>query len=310
MEYLEQFFEMLSSERGAAKVSIKAYRRDLLDFSYFLSSKNIKALNVKFEDINSYITILSENGISARSSARKLTAIRSFYNFLLSEKIINENPALLVDKPKFSIKLPNYLSDEEVALFLKYLLSRNKSNDLRLKAMIFLAYATGLRVSELVSLKVSQLGLDLNSHKVVNDHFIITGKGNKERIVMINNLAKETLNEYLLIRQQFIDKGNSKNSLYLFPSKSRQGYMTRQNFAISLKNAAIDAGLDSSRVSPHILRHSFATKLLNKGADLRVVQELLGHADISTTQIYTHVNQSKLKKVMSESHPLSFKDKM
>jgi len=305
--YLEQYLETMMAERGSAKATIIAYKKDLSDYLSYLSKKQITPEISNPETISNFIAELTKEGISARAITRKISAIKGYYNFLLSEKIIKENPVIFIQKPKFGSKLPNYLTDEEFAKLALHILGSKTSEGLRLRAMILLSYCTGLRVSELVSLKLNQLEIDLEMNEIKANQLIVMGKGNKERIVLLSKKAIDSLNDYLMIRPMFISPTSKKQELYLFPSISEFGHMTRQNFALLLKKAAYEAGLNSSKISPHVLRHSFATKLLGSGADLRVVQELLGHADISTTQIYTHIDNKKLKEAMENSHPLSTK---
>jgi integrase/recombinase XerD len=304
MEYLEQFLESQIAERGSSRATIQAYKKDLLDYFQYLKNAQKDSLNVEVSDLNSYVIKLSSAGISPRSIARKISAIKGYYNFLLSEKIIKDNPAMNVDRPKFSSKLPNYLTDEEFKLLAEYLMSSKNVDAIRLKAMILMIYSSGLRVSELISLKISQFDIDLDLMKLKSEQIIVKGKGSKERIVLLSSSAVRALEEYLTLRENFINHNSSIQQRYLFPSISSAGYMTRQNFALLLKKVAFLAGLNPDKISPHVLRHSFATKLLSSGADLRVVQELLGHSDISTTQIYTHVNYKRLKDILKSKHPL------
>ena len=296
---------MMLAERGVAKNSALSYKRDICDFSDYLTHhRNIDIIKVTSEDVRDFIYQLSKNGLNPRSTARKISSIRSFYNFLISENLVKENPALLIDIPKYTAALPLMLSVGEIKQLIESCNSNNPEN-IRLNAMINLLYASGLRVSELVSLKITNLSINPATGDIKN-YITIIGKGNKERVVIINAMALISIKKYLEYRNYFI-KDKAKNTLYLFPSSSSHGYMTRQNFALLLKNAAISAGLDPEKISPHVLRHSFATHLLAGGADLRVIQELLGHADISTTQIYTHVQTDKLKEVIENFHPLSQK---
>lgn len=303
MEFISQFLEMLLAERGLSKNSILSYKRDLLDFQNYLAKQKLLELNITAENVRNWIEHLANNDLQARSINRKISTIKSYYEFLISENHIKLNPALSVDLPKYQNKLPEILSIDEIKTLLEYCSQDNTPEGLRLNAMIHLLYASGLRVSELVSLKLS----DILGNKIsgeVKKIFSVIGKGNKERIIVINEQAVNNLTKYLAIRDNFVNKANPKNLIYLFPSSSLFGYMTRQNFAILLKSAALYASLNPEHISPHILRHSFASHLLEGGADLRVIQELLGHADISTTQIYTHLQTNHLKKALSH-HPLS-----
>lgn len=302
MEFIEQFLEMMLAERGISKNSLLSYKRDLLDFQAFLSRQKILELNTSIENVRDWIEYLATNGLQARSINRKISTIKSYYEFLISENQTNYNPVLMVDLPKYQDKLPSTLSILEIKNLLNYCENNQTPEGLRLKAMIHLLYASGLRVSELVSLKLSDILVNKLSSNV-KKIFSVLGKGNKERMIVINEQAITSITEYLKIRDIFINKKYPKNIVYLFPSASSSGYMTRQNFAILLKQAAIKAGLNPEDISPHVLRHSFASHLLEGGADLRVIQELLGHADISTTQIYTHIQTNHLKKALMR-HPL------
>lgn len=304
MEFIEQFLEMMLAERGIAKNSLLSYRRDLLDYHSFLTHQKLSELNVQTNHIREYLTYLAKKSIAPRSINRKISTIKTYYEFLISENYINYNPVLMVDLPKYNAPLPTILSIDDIRLLLQYCKNDPSPEGIRLNAMINLLYASGLRVSELISIKLADILINQTIGQI-RKTFNITGKGNKERIIVINEQTILTLLEYLKVREQFINSRNSKGKLYLFPSASSFGYMTRQNFAILLKQAAIGAGLDPENISPHTLRHSFATHLLEGGADLRVIQELLGHSDISTTQIYTHVQTKQLKKILDECHPLS-----
>jgi integrase/recombinase XerD len=305
MLYIEGFLENFLAEKGAAKNSVSAYRKDLLDFNIFITKLKLDEQTLTTKDIEAFIIYLSKKQLQARSIARKIAAVRNYYHFLLTEKILATNPATFVDIPKYNMPLPNVLSLGEIKDLVDYCANDKSPEGVRLSAMINLLYASGLRVSELISLKVSDIIMgDIN----VREAFIIEGKGSKERLVITNTRAMENIKEYLLFRSLFIEKNKPLNKIYLFPSKAKQGYMTRQNFAINLKNAAFNAGLDSSKISPHTLRHSFATHLLSNGADLKSIQALLGHSDISTTQIYTHISNEKLQETMRK-HPLADKNK-
>ncbi|WP_250312154.1 site-specific tyrosine recombinase XerD [Rickettsia endosymbiont of Oedothorax gibbosus] len=307
MGFIEQFLEMMIAERGVANNSKLSYQCDLLDFQKFLLQNKLSELNIKAENIRDWVEYLAENGLQARSINRKISTIKNYYEFLISEKHTNYNPTLMVDLPKYQTKLPSTLSIDQIKTLLLYCEQDKDTDSIRLKAMIHLLYASGLRVSELVSIKLT----DILANQMLQDKmsqnikkiFSITGKGNKERMVIINEQAALSLLDYLTIRNNFISKKHLKSQNYLFCSSAASGHMTRQNFAILLKQAAIKAGLNPDNISPHTLRHSFASHLLEGGADLRVIQELLGHADISTTQIYTHI-QTKHLKLALDRHPL------
>jgi integrase/recombinase XerD len=303
MEFIEQFLEMIVAERGIAYNSVISYQNDLLGFHKFLLINRLSALNVQTEDVRNWIEYLAKNNISPRSINRKISSIKNYYEFLISEKYTKHNPCLLVDLPKYQATLPSVLSIDEIKILLLCCESDKSDAALRLKAMVHLLYASGMRVSELVGIKLTSILVNQLS-KDIKKIFPIFGKGNKERMVVINDKTIASLQEYLAIRHKFINPKQLNSKLYLFPSSSASGYMTRQNFAILLKQISIKAGLNPENISPHGLRHSFASHLLEGGADLRVIQELLGHADISSTQIYTNI-QTKHLKIALEKHPLS-----
>ncbi|MDX1924607.1 MAG: tyrosine recombinase [Rickettsiaceae bacterium] len=307
MHFLEQYLESLLAERGASRATIVAYKHDVL--SFFESSPKLDPLTASKDNITSFINFLKSSNISPRAISRKISALNGYYNFLLSEKYINFNPVSLVEKPKFRAKLPRYLSDSEFNVFISSLMSKNDPDSVRLRAMIFLLYSTGLRVSELVSIKLSQLSFTETRDHLASEYLTIKGKGQKERLALLSKKAILAIEEYLKIRNFYAKKGNRKHLVYLFPSDSSAGYMTRQNFGQILKKLALESGLDPAKISPHVIRHSFATKLLNSGADLKIVQELLGHEDIATTQIYTHVDSKRLSEVMNSKHPMAFTTK-
>lgn len=303
MEFISQFLEMLLAERALSKNSILSYKRDLLDFRNYLAKQKLSELNITTKNIRNWIEYLAENGLQARSINRKISTIKNYYEFLISENHTILNPLLNVDLPKYQNKLPEISSIDEIKSLLEYCSQDSSPEGIRLNAMIHLLYASGLRVSELVSLKLSDI-LTNKMSREVKKIFSVLGKGNKERIIVINEQAVNSLVKYLAVRDNFVNKTKQKNLIYLFPSSAVAGYMTRQNFALLLKSTALYAGLNPEHISPHVLRHSFASHLLEGGADLRVIQELLGHADISTTQIYTHLQTNHLKKALLH-HPLS-----
>ncbi|GAB4167404.1 MAG: site-specific tyrosine recombinase XerD [Rickettsiaceae bacterium] len=304
--YIEQFLEMALAERAIAYNTLLSYKRDLLDFGLYLKDCNKTELVISSDDVDGYIKVLSSNGILPRSINRKISTLKNYYNFLISENYTNHNPILIIDLPKYQNKLPKILSISAIKNLLEHCGKDNTAEGVRLSAMIHLLYASGLRVSELVSLKLVDITSG-NGLSQVRKSFTVKGKGGKERIVVINDKAKIVLEKYLQVREAFCKGKAIKAKAFFFASSSSSGYMTRQNFAQLLKKAAIDAGLDPELVSPHVLRHSFASHLLEGGADLRVIQELLGHSDISTTQIYTHVQTGHLKKTLKEFHPLERK---
>lgn len=299
--HLAEFLEMLSSERGAAQNTADAYERDLADYLGFLQSRMRTPEAAESKDIRAYLQHMTEEGLAATSRARRLSSVRQFYKFLTAEGIVKADPALGLTGPRRTRALPRVLSIDEVDRLIAAAAKRTDGQQgrdlfraLRFNCLIEILYATGMRVSELVSLPRSVLRGD---RRVLT----IKGKGGRERLVPLNPAAREALDRYLAVSGRF------DNSLWLFASKSAEGHVTRQGFAQDLKDVAIEAGLDPQRVSPHVLRHAFASHLLDRGADLRAVQQLLGHADISTTEIYTHVLQERLKKLVNEHHPLAKK---
>jgi integrase/recombinase XerD len=243
---------------------------------------------------------LSKQHLAASSLARKLSSLKQFFHFLYSEKERDDDPTLSVSSPKQVKALPKCLSLEEVDQLLTCASNDNSAEGARLYALLELLYATGLRVSELVALPLQTI---LSSKGELNRALLVKGKGNKERLIPLNMHALEAVKTYLKHRQEFL--GRRKDSAYLFPSSSKEQHLTRQRFGQLLKALALKANLDPTKLSPHVLRHSFASHLLAGGADLRVIQELLGHSDISTTQIYTHVQNDKLAELVNNHHPLS-----
>jgi len=300
---IELFLDMLAAERGARDNTLSAYRSDLEDFSQSLGQAKQTVVKASTDDIRTYLGSLSKRGFQASSVARKLSAIRQLYRFLYSEGRRKDDPAAVLEGPKRGRSLPKVLSvaqvDELLAAARAGIENETRSatdrlRSARLNCLLEVLYATGLRVSELVALPASAARRDQRM-------LIVRGKGGKERIVPLNESAKLAMAEYLSLRK----KENSGESKWLFPSFGESGHLTRQHFARDLKSLAAAAGLQPDRVSPHVLRHAFASHLLQNGADLRAVQTLLGHADISTTQIYTHVLEERLKSLVRDLHPLA-----
>ncbi|WP_085902836.1 site-specific tyrosine recombinase XerD [Kiloniella majae] len=297
------FLEMMSAERGASQNTLEAYERDLERFEDFLSSARKDLTVVEASDIRTYLADLTAEGLSARTQARHLSSLKQFYLFLMEEGIRQDNPVAEIGTPRMAQSLPKFLSIEDTDALLKAAQENQTDEGLRLCALIELLYATGMRVSELVSLKISQTQRDPRILTVM-------GKGNKERLVPLSPRAREALDRYLLVRDNFLpnsEQDKVKDTGWVFPSRGKNGYLTRHRVGQLLKELAIESGVMPSKVSPHVLRHAFATHLLENGADLRSVQKMLGHSDISTTQIYTHVLQERLQKLVFEKHPLSSK---
>lgn len=300
---INSFLEMMAAERGSGKNTLDAYARDLHGLQLFLQKNKINIEDASVDDLRKYIASLQKSGFSSKSVARKLSGLRQFYKFLCSDDIREDNPAISLDSPRQEKSLPTYLSEEEVDLLLSTAQTDDSNEGLRLNALLELLYASGMRVSELVQLKMANLQIISDAKNIrLKDYLIIKGKGNKERLVPLNSSAQKALEKYLTVRQFF---SYEAGKIYVFPSSGKDGFLTRQRFHQLLKQLATDAGLDPKKIYPHALRHSFATHLLNNGADLRVLQELLGHSDISSTQIYTHVLNERMKELVYEHHPLA-----
>lgn len=307
--HIEPFIEMMMAERGAADNSTASYRRDLEGLAEFLQTRKATPETAARADVEAYLAMLSRQGYAPRSIARKLSCFRQFYHFLYNERIRADDPAALIGSPRKERALPKVMSRDEVEKLLKTAHAGNTPEDVRMAAMLEVLYASGLRVSELVALKLVAVvrGKNLDHPRAADiaRHLIVKGKGGKERFVPLNPDACAALADYIEMRPHFLAGGEA--SPWLFPSGSKAGYLTRQRFGQLLKELAFKAGLDFRNISPHTLRHSFATHLLGGGADLRVIQELLGHSDISTTQVYTHVQNGKLAELVHMHHPLGKK---
>ncbi len=296
---IEVFLEMMSAERGAAANTIEAYGADLGDYAQFLQAKGQRVIDAKGSDIAAFLEDLHMRGLAAASGARKLSTIRQFYRHLCADGLRHDDPSRIIQSPRTGRSLPRVLSLEEVERLFDTAQEElaqaagktKKSRALRLYLMLEMLYATGMRVSELVSLPRQAVMGDAR-------YLTIAGKGGRERIVPLNRRAREALNVYV----EGSKKGRGR---FLFPARGRDGFVSRQVFARELKALAGRAGIASFKVSPHVLRHAFASHLLAGGADLRVVQMLLGHADVSTTQIYTHVLDERLRQLVEGHHPLA-----
>ncbi|MEM6495213.1 MAG: tyrosine recombinase [Pseudomonadota bacterium] len=303
---LTDYLTAIAAERGAARNTVEAYRRDLDHFAHFVSARNLDMADLSTAHVKAYLSDLAKGEYSASSRSRRLSAIRQFLKFLVGEGMLPDNPADGVASPKKQKSLPKLLSIDEVDQLIDTAqkrisgaIGKERYRALRLYCLMELLYATGMRVSELVSLPTIVLKGD---RRILT----ITGKGGRERQVPLNQAAQTALDQFLHAtetEEQISDlKGRKK---WLFPANSQEGFLPRQHFARELKDLAEESGLDPDRVSPHVLRHAFASHLLDRGADLRAVQKLLGHADISTTEIYTHVLEERLKAVVFEHHPLA-----
>ena len=290
---IERFLEMMSVERGSAKNTLLAYHSDLLFFAHFIASHGQSLENASSDDLRHWL----KHADASTTLARKISALRQFYRFLISEHIRQDDPTRHLETPRFQSRLPKMMTKDEVSKLLDGLemMAQNRPKELyrkkRLIAMMEILYATGLRVSELVALSLDSVLDDFR-------FLLILGKGNKERLVPLSQKASNALKDWLAHRAD-----SDQHSHFLFPSG--KGHISRHRFAQILKEAARRVGLDEDKISPHILRHAFASHLLEGGAPLRAVQKILGHADISTTQIYTHIMDERLKKMVEENHPLA-----
>ncbi len=300
--HVEAFLEMMSAERGAASNTLASYERDLEDLHEFLASSGKSPLRADSSDLSSYLAHLGRRGFAATSQARRLSAMRQFYKFLYAEGVRGDDPTAVLDAPKKARGLPKTMSEDEVGRLLE-LAAREAAEPgpdqflrLRMLTLLELLYATGMRVSELVSLPAKILEQE-------GRFLLVRGKGNKERLVPLSRSAMVALRSYGEARAALVAKKG--DSPWLFPSEGKDGYLSRQVFARDLKSLAARAGLRAPSISPHVMRHAFASHLLHNGADLRVVQELLGHSDISTTQIYTHVLEERLRDLVETHHPLA-----
>ena len=294
---LENFLEVLASEKGLAVNTRISYKNDILQFLVFLEKNKKKINEIKPIDIEKFTSKFTTQGLEKSTISRKMSSLSHFFIFLLDENIIKSNPIHELDLPKQIKKLPKILSVDQVEKLIKSSREDQSVNGIRLNTMIEILYATGIRVSELVEMKLSATYAEKN-------FLLIQGKGNKERLVPISENTEDKIKDYLKIRNEFIN--NDTESKWLFPSKqSSKGHITRQRFNQLLQTLCERVNLNNIRISPHKLRHAFATHLLANGVDLRSLQQMLGHADISTTQIYTHVLKDRLKKLVSDNHPLS-----
>lgn len=299
---VDLFLDMLAAERGAGENTLAAYARDLADFSQFLHGKGTSLTDAASDHVRDYMAALDARGFATASLARKLSAVRQLFRFLYAEGKRRDDPAAILQGPKRGRTLPKILSVQEVDTLLKTShaatqgetsLPAERLRAARLHCLLELIYATGLRVSELVALPAAAARRDQRM-------IVVRGKGGRERLVPLNDAARRAMADYLALRAE-----KDADSKWLFPSFGESGHLSRQHFARELKAVAAAAGLRAERVSPHVLRHAFASHLLQNGADLRVVQTLLGHSDISTTQIYTHVLEERLKSLVRDLHPLT-----
>ncbi len=302
-QLVDLFLDMMATERGASRNTLDAYRRDLEDYSAFLAEKSLGVETASTEHIRAYLAVLAKRHLAAPSVARRLSAVRQLHRFLYAEGKRKEDPAAVLEGPRRGRPLPKILSIDEVSRLLDtaHAAANNENVSVteqlrvsRLVCLLEVLYATGLRVSELVALPSS-------SAHAEGGTIIVRGKGNKERLVPLGEAARRAMKNYL----KLLGKAQAGVSRWLFPSFGESGHLTRQHAARELKALAEAAGIEPRKMSPHVLRHAFASHMLANGADLRVVQALLGHADVSTTQVYTHVLDERLKSLVRDLHPLT-----
>ncbi|MGE3783234.1 MAG: site-specific tyrosine recombinase XerD [Alphaproteobacteria bacterium] len=292
---------MLAAERGAARLTLAAYRSDLEDVASFLAARGIALESAGAASLREYFGATATRSLTPRTVARRLSAMRQFFRFLISDASRADDPTADLDAPRLGRPLPKILSRGEIEMLIAAASHRPGNEGVRLRLIVELLYAAGLRVSELVGLPLAAVRRDPR-------FLIVRGKGGRERIAPLSEPARRSLAEYLECRGGFVppgEAGSPKAERWLFPSRGGEGHLTRQRCGQMLKELALKAGLDPARLSPHVLRHAFASHLLDGGADLRSVQQMLGHADIATTQIYTHVQGERLRRLVETAHPLA-----
>ena len=311
--HVKNFLQKLKVEDGLSQNTILSYGKDLELFSKFLLTKNSPIQNADSDLIKEYLYQLHSENLKASSIARKISCLKNFYKFLQNENIIKEDPTIYLEAPKRGAKLPKFLSEAEVFKMLNEINSDKSEFGIKLSCMFEILYAAGLRVSELVGLPLAAIQREGNS---LRNYMIVKGKGEKERIAPLNKAAISKLLQYLEMREKLgygdskwlfvgVNKASKKTAQTVYKKVTIDSHLTRQRFHQMLKELAVRVGIDPKKVHPHVIRHSFATHLLNSGVDLRVLQELLGHSDIATTEIYTHILNSKLVDLVFKNHPLA-----
>jgi integrase/recombinase XerD len=298
---VEAFLEMLAAERGAARLTLTAYRNDLADLAGFLAPRGIAIELADAGALHDYLGAIGTRELAPRTLARRLSAMRQFFRFLVIDGTRADDPTAGLDTPRLGRPLPKILSESEIGQLIATAANWPAKDGVRLRCLLELLYATGLRVSELVGLPAAAAQRDPR-------FLMVRGKGGKERIVPLSEPARAALAAYLPERPRFMPQGRvlaAKSARFLFPSRGEDGHLTRQRCHQLLKDLALAAGIDPAKLSPHVLRHAFASHLLDHGADLRSVQQMLGHADIATTQIYTHVQGERLRRLVETAHPLA-----
>ena len=303
--HLLSFLEMMKAERAIAHNTLVSYEFDLENFFHHITP--LLCTEATTHHLTTYLQTLAQSGLSAKTQSRHLSALRQFYRYLLSEDFIAHDPTFSIDTPKLPKSIPKTLTFEIITQLIEAAATQNSPQGLRMAAMLELLYATGLRVSEMVGLPMWVFPACLRD-LATRPYLIILGKGKKERLVPLTARAIEAIEKYYNQRSRFLASLSSSHEKFLFPSRSKEGHLTRHRFFQLLKELAVKIGLDPSLVSPHVIRHAFATHLLAGGADLLAIQKLLGHADISTTQLYTHLNQDSLRELVLKHHPLADKN--
>jgi integrase/recombinase XerD len=293
--HIEAFLEMLAAERGSAKLTLDAYRNDLRQVDAFLQPRGATLIAATSDDLRGYLATLAAARRAPGTSARRLSALRQFYRFLVLEKVRRDDPTAALDGPRLRRPLPKVLVADDAEKLIAAARAKDGAEGVRLLCLIELLYGGGLRVSELVTLTVAAARRDPR-------FLVVRGKGGKERLVPLGRPARRALDAYLAVRDRFLK--DDTESRWLFPSRGAEGHLTRRRCGQLVAGLARETGL---KVSPHVLRHAFASHLVDRGADLRSVQEMLGHADIATTQIYTHVQSERLRRLVNEAHPLARK---
>ena len=297
LHHVEAFLEMMSAERGASVHTLDAYRRDLLDFRAFLHARRSSLLGVCADEVRAYLASLSQAGLSPATQARRLSSIRQVCREFLDEDIRADDPTSIIEAPRRGRPLPKVVSETQAQSLIDAAAGLEGAEAVRLLCIIELLYASGLRVSELVTLPLAAVTGERRM-------LLVRGKGGKERLVPLGEPARIAIKSYLAVRARFLPR-LERAQRFLFPSRGVEGHLTRRRVAQLMKDLAVRAGVDPAKLSPHVLRHAFASHLVANGADLRSVQQLLGHADIATTQIYTHVQDERLRRLVAEKHPLA-----
>ncbi|MFN9164155.1 MAG: site-specific tyrosine recombinase XerD [Alphaproteobacteria bacterium] len=297
LHHLETFLEMMSAERGASVHTLDAYRRDLVDYRAFLQARRVSLVAAHADAVRAYLASLAQAGLSAATQARRLSSIRQLCRFLLDEDIRADDPTSIIEAPRRGRPLPKVVTETQAQSLIDAAAALEGAEAVRLLCIIELLYASGLRVSELVTLPLAAVTGERRM-------LLVRGKGGKERLVPLGEPARIAIKSYLGVRARFLPP-LERAQRFLFPSRGVEGHLTRRRVAQLMKDLAVRAGVDPAKLSPHVLRHAFASHLVANGADLRSVQQLLGHADIATTQIYTHVQDERLRRLVAEKHPLA-----